>query len=601
MFEVLIGFLSLGLGAVLLLRRKPAPPSTAASKKTRIITALLGRVGGTLLIVFGAYQLMASSFVFIDADRIGHLKRIYAFQDLPPGRIVALDGQKGPQARILGPGFHFIPLIRVLYDVEEFQVVHVPEGFYGELTALDGKAMPKGMFIAPAFSDDQVADMLDAETFLTRGGYRGPQETVLKPGNYRINHYLFKIEIGEATKATIVPAGHVGVVKSNVTRQGENCSQDQKKIIKRAAGDLSVPLVPRGCVGIWKDPLFPGAYYLNHKAYEVTLVDTRVQTWVYSGGYTKRIIDLHVDQQGNIQQTERSQRHDVPKNAADRAVFVKIEGWDIPLDLRALVQVAPENAPVLVGSVGGIAEIENRILTPAIRSIVRNVAGSAINVPVRDKKGVPVVPRRYTTRPTRVLDLIEHRDLLEDNIEALIKTEGRKAGVEIKEIRLGEPSIPPELLISRLRVQLADQLGKAYERETEAQDKRIKTEQARATADEQPRLVAAQIAVKVARQREEERAALGSAERKYLEALARGQSAQAEVLGKDRVAMLQALEKVLSTLENRPELVSLVSRLVPHTVVGGNAGLAGAAAILGSALRGDRSPAGAGKPPEAPN
>jgi len=303
-----------------------------------------------------------------------------------------------------------------------------------------------------------------------------------------------------------------------------------------------------------------------------------------------------VDQQGNIRQTERSARHDVPKNAADRAVFVKIEGWDIPLDLRALVQVAPENAPVLVGSVGGIAEIEDRILTPAIRSIVRNVAGSAINVPVRDKNGVPVVPRRYTSRPTRVLDLIEHRDLLEDNIEALIKTEGRKAGVEIKEIRLGEPSIPPELLISRLRVQLADQLGKAYERETAAQDKRIKTEQARATADEQPRLVAAQIAVKVARQREEERAALGSAERKYLEALAKGQSAQADVLGKDRVAMLQALEKVLATLENRPELVSLVSRLVPHTVVSGDGGLSGAAAILGSALRGDKTPAPAKTP-----
>ena len=71
----------------------------------------------------------------------------------------------------------------------------------------------------------------------------------------------------------------------------------------------------------------------------------------------------------------------------------------------------------------------------------------------------------------------------------------------------GEPAIPPEILIARLRQQLADQLGQAYRRETEAQKQRIETEQARATANEQPRLVEAQIAVQVANQREAERAA----------------------------------------------------------------------------------------------
>lgn len=586
MFEVFAGFIALGLG-VLLLFRKAKPSEAGDSARKKFARAMVSRFGGVVLSLFGLFLLAGSSFIFINANSVGHLKRIYAFEELPPGRIIALDGQKGPQARILGPGFHFIPLIRVLYDVEQYPVVTVPEGFYGEITALDGKPMPEGMFIAPAFEDDRVTQMLNAQQFLTEGGIRGPQETVLKPGSYRLNRYLFNIEVTKNTHATIIPAGHVGVVKSNVANTGVNCDKSEVKAVSPAAisGALSVPLVKRGCIGIWKEPLLPGAYYLNHKAYEITLVDTRVQTWIYSGGYTKRIIDLHVDQQGNIKQTERSEQQQVPDHAADRAVFVKIEGWDIPLDLRALVQVPPENAPVLVGSVGGITEIENRILTPAIRSIVRNVAGSQIRVPVRDEKGVPVTPRRYTSRATRVLDLIEHRDFIEETIEGQIKIEGRKAGVEIKEIRLGEPSIPPELLISRLRVQLADQLGKAYERETAAQVKRVETEQARATANEQPRLVAAQIAVKVAKQRESERAALGAAERKFLEELARGQNAQAGVLGKDRVAMLQALEKVLNTLENRPELVGLVSRLVPHTVVGGDSsGLSGAAAILGSAL-----------------
>nr|MEC9419440.1 hypothetical protein [Pseudomonadota bacterium] len=146
-------------------------------------------------------------------------------------------------------------------------------------------------------------------------------------------------------------------------------------------------------------------------------------------------------------------------------------------------------------------------------------------------------------------------------------------------------------LVSRLRVQLADQLSTAYERETDAQQKRIETEQARSTADEQPRLVEAQIAVQVANQREQERAALGRAERQYLEELARGQRAQVDVLGQDRVALLQALEKLLTSLERKPELVGLVGKLVPNTVVGGDSGFAGAAALLGASLGQAQQPA----------
>jgi len=536
MLGVLIGLVAVAVGALLLLRKTSAP--TSAGRLTRLFAS---RFGGSLLVALGLFMLASTSFVFVDADRVGHLKRIYAFQELPPGRIIAMDGEKGPQAEILGPGFHFIPLVRVLYDFEEFEVVTIPEGYYGQIRTLDGEAMPTGMFMAPAIPDEDIGNMLKAEVFLTEGGLRGPQETVLKPGQYRLNRYLFDLRLDEQTNATVIPAGHVGVVKSNVSQPGINCVEEEVSASNVSREALTVPLVPRGCVGIWKDPLFPGAYYLNRQAYEVTLVDTRVQTWEYKGGYTKRIIDLSVDQQGNIQQNERSVNETVPEDAADRAVFVKVEGWDIPLELRALVQVDPANAPVVVGSVGGLVEIENRILTPAIRSIVRNVAGASIRVPDRDAEGNLIDPPSFTVRPTRVLDLIENRDALEQTIEAQIKVEGNKAGVDIREIRLGEPAIPPELLVSRLRVQLADQLSTAYERETEAQQKRIETEQARSTADEQPRLVEAQIAVQVANQREQERAALGRAERQYLEELARGQRAQVDVLGQDRVALLQAL------------------------------------------------------------
>lgn len=600
MLYVILGFLALGYGIWRLLSGRsggsqlPVPTSgnSRVDNAKKLVSGLSGAVTGVVSIAVGLFLLASTSFVYIDANSVGHLKRIYAFQELPPGRIIALSGQKGPQAQILGPGFHFMPLVRVLYQVEEFPVIKVPEGYYGEIVAVDGVPMPEGMFIAPKIPDDQMAAMLTAETFLKQGGYKGPQETVLKPGEHRLNRYLFKVRVqaydvrrDDDTRATLIPAGHVGVVKSNVTKPGVSCVEEEVKASEIVDGALSVPLVPRGCVGIWREPLLPGAYYMNRKAYQVTLVDTRVKTWEYKGGFTKRIIDLSVDQQGNIKQNERSEVQPVPEEAADRAVFVKVEGWDIPQELRVLVQVNPKNAPIVVGAVGGLEEIENRILTPVIRSIVRNVAGSEIEVPD------PNDPSKTIRRKTEVLDLIENREALEQNIEDAVKREGRKAGVEIQEIRLGEPAVPPELLVQRLREQLADQLQKAYERETIAQGKRIETEQARATANEQPRLVEAQIAVQVANQREAERAALGRAERQFLEELARGQRAQADVLGQDRVALLQALDKTLAALEKKPELVQLISRLVPHTMVsgGGDGGLAGAAAILSGVVSGSGS------------
>jgi SPFH domain / Band 7 family len=583
MFLVVIGLVLIIIGAQFLLRRsdsiigeRPQTPRDTA------LTMLRGPGVGALLILAGLGFLASTSFVMINADKVGQLKRIFLASDLPPGRIIALEGQKGPQAEILGPGFHFRPLLNVLYDVDQFDVVQIPEGYYGQVTTLDGLPMPDGMFMAPVIGDEKLAAMLDAQTFLQQGGYRGPQETVLKPGAYRINRYLFDVRVTDQTTATVIPTGQVGVVKSNVQTPGLNCREEMVRVsaAQHDSDALSVPLVPKGCIGLWKEPLLPGAYYLNKQAYDVTLLDTRVQTWEYKGGYRRRIIDLSIDQQGNLKQTERTVEESVPNTAVDRAVFVKVEGWDIPQELRVVAQVSPENAPIVAGSVGGITEIEHRILTPLIRSIVRNVAGSNIRLPKKDADGKII---GYEVRATRVLDLIESREAIEDTIEEQIKIEARKAGVEIKEIRLGEPAIPPEILIARLRQQLADQLGEAYKRETEAQKQRIETEQARATANDQPRLVESQIAVKVAQQREEERAALGRAERQYLEEIAKGQSAQASVLGQDRVAMLQALEKVLSSLERKPELVGLMGKLVPNTVVNGS-GLEGAAAILGNAL-----------------
>ena len=523
------------VAALAIPRRFPDP---SAKNAIRVVCGILA-----LFLVF------STSYVHVGADEVGHLKKIYFGRSLPPGKIIAVNGEKGPQAEILPPGFHFRPLLNIIYDVEKRPIIEIPAGKYGFLTARDGRPLRKEQFFAEGWPEVEFVQMAqDAAQFIKKGGQKGPQLTVLKPGRYRVNQYLFEVKLDVAT--SIAP-GTVGVVKSNVQERKE-C----KPLKTGGEGALSAPLVPKFCIGVWNEPLFPGKYYLNHSAYEVTIISTRVRAWTYKGGYTRRRIDLTLDQEGKISQSLRSVGIPVPQNAADSAILIRVEGWEIPLELRVLVQIAPENAPFVVASVGGLDKVENAVLTPALRSVVRNVLGA---------KG------------RKVLELQDQRADLEALVESKIRPEGGKAGISIKEVRFADPVIPPVLLVTWRREQLAERLRRTYQREQAAQEERIKTENTRARADRQSQIVGAEIAVKVAEQRRQAAKLEGEGEKLRLLEIAAGQRAQVEVLGKDRVLQLALLEKMLAAAVKNPALVK-----VPNVLVqGGGGGLAGAAAILG--------------------
>lgn len=558
-------------------------------------------LGGVL--IFSVWQ---TSVVMVDKDETGHFVRKYLGTSMPTGNIIAMEGENGPQAAILGPGFHFLPLIRIWGEVDVLPIITIPPGLFGEITTTDGRNLPEDAVIAPPWPGYSLAkgappgddiNMLDAAQFLKEGGYKGLQSAILKPGNHRLNLYLFRVRVSNGTKEKIcdrngcnqyddahtptvvtdIPTGAVGVVKSNLN-EGWNDAACRTQTEEVTQGQLRAVLVPSGCKGVWKDTFEPGAYFFNPSLYQVTIVETRAQRWTYKGGYTRCTIDLTIDQQGQLtQQRDCVVREHNPDSHVDEAIFVKVEGWDIPIELRALVQVTPEQAAAVVASVGSLVEVENRIVTPAIRSVVRNIGGGFLLAPVPgefEENGDPVVKRRAT----RALDFAEYRDYLEEAYEVAIKREGKKAGIRILEVKLGEPAIPPELLVARRRNQLAQQLAEAYIEERQAQNERVKTEKSRALADQQPKLVEQDIATQRSVLYMEEQKNRGNADKQYLAALASGQKAQSDVLGPDRVMALQALEKVLATLEAQPQILSGIT--LPRTVVFGQGGLEGPAAML---------------------
>jgi len=254
-------------------------------------SGLAGDALGVLLLLLG---LGGSSFVVVGADQVGHLQRVYLGRSMPQGRVLALAGENGPQASVLAPGFHFMPLVRVLYRIELLPVTEVPPGSYGLLAARDGKPLPGTEYLARGWPEDQTEQMLDASYFLTHGGQRGPQLSVLKPGRYRLNRYLFDVRLAAALD---VPKGYVAVIKSNVNEHAD-CAEADVRYTDSAHAGLAVPLVKKGCVGVWETPLLPNRYYLNEMAYTPTLIPTQVQTWNYKGGYSTRQINVTVASDG---------------------------------------------------------------------------------------------------------------------------------------------------------------------------------------------------------------------------------------------------------------------------------------------------------------
>lgn len=559
-------------------------PTTVTNPSAKYVSLILT----PLFLFFAGVTMLATSYTNISKDGVGLLDRVYLGKPLPEGRVIAFDGELGPQARYITPGFQLSWFINVLHDIEEVPITVVPDGKYAKLEARDGKIMPEGMTYAPIWDVEDVSTMLDVETFMENGGYKGPQATTLPPGPYRINTYFWKVTYADALE---VPKGQVALIKSNVSTRVSynNLKADRPETCQaldldsNGVRDLTTPIVPVGCPGVWEKALNPGKYYLHNGAFIAKTIPVELKAWEYAGGFVSRFVGLSVDEKGKITQDAGSDKIEIPEGAAGSAINIKVDGYPIWLSARALVQVTPEDAPFVYAAVGSLQEVEDNVISPLIASQIRSLSGRIIDVEepvIDDETGRPVVDEngdvvtRTVRRPLQPLDLIERREELEDVVEGIVIPEAAKHGVTIREIRFLEPDIPPEVLIPRKRRQLANEMKSTLRQEQEAQRQRIAVEAASAEADQQDVLIASEIAKKAAENR-------GKGERAYLEEVAQGERARVEVIGADRAFMLSALKEILNKLGEHPELASYIPKMVPSVVVSGDGGgLSGLAGIL---------------------
>jgi uncharacterized membrane protein YqiK len=147
-------------------------------------------------------------FVNVGAREIAIKERRYIGHKMPPGRVVATEGEVGIQADVLKPGLHLIkwPFEKV---VRKVPLIEVGADEMGIIEAVDGEPNPPGQIFAADRAQNAHNLFQDPIAFIKRGGVKGIQLRTLPPGLWPIHPYLFRVSIA---KATMVPQGKVGVV-----------------------------------------------------------------------------------------------------------------------------------------------------------------------------------------------------------------------------------------------------------------------------------------------------------------------------------------------------------------------------------------------------
>ena len=176
--------------------------------------ALVLEVAAAILAGLGAIVVLSSIRV-IKEDESGLVIKRFG-PPLPSGRIIALNGEAGYQARLLSPGWHF-GLWRWEYKVERVPMVVIQPGEIALVVAADGETIPPERVLAHAVACN---DYQDAEGFLVNHGERGRQISVLTAGTYRINPALFEVVTPATAKGYDMAPAQLHVYQMPPDRRG---------------------------------------------------------------------------------------------------------------------------------------------------------------------------------------------------------------------------------------------------------------------------------------------------------------------------------------------------------------------------------------------
>jgi uncharacterized membrane protein YqiK len=196
-------------------------------------------------------------FVNVGAREIAIKERRYLGAKMPPGRVVATEGEVGIQADVLKPGLHLIkwPFEKV---IRKFPLIEIGPDQMGIIEAIDGEPMPPGGIFAADRAQNAHNNFQDPIAFIKRGGVKGIQLRTLPPGLWPIHPYLFRVSMADTT---VIPQGKVGIVTS-----ADGAELDPGRLLAKAIDkhrnfqDAEQFIASGGQKGPQVDILTPGTY-----------------------------------------------------------------------------------------------------------------------------------------------------------------------------------------------------------------------------------------------------------------------------------------------------------------------------------------------------
>lgn len=214
------------------------------------------------ILVIMVLWLLKSSITIVGGQEIVLLERRWIGKEMPDGRTVALRGEVGVQARILGPGFHL--LIPFIFKKRSHPFIAIPHGKVGLVESITGVPLPLDNVMARPVDCDMFQD---GEAFIRNKGEKGRQLTILPEGEYRINPHLFRVKIVEGVN---IGEAEVGLVESiagaQVSRPGGVFG---KPVESNSFQDAALFLANGGEKGPQMDFLKPGYYRVNKWMFNV--------------------------------------------------------------------------------------------------------------------------------------------------------------------------------------------------------------------------------------------------------------------------------------------------------------------------------------------
>jgi uncharacterized membrane protein YqiK len=373
-----------------------SPPAVAGPEGASMDTSVVILIAAGVVLLLLLFLLFFSGMVVnVGGQQVGIRERKYFGKSLPEGRVVAMPGEIGIQARVLQPGLTF--QVPFLWSVTKDDMLVIGEDEIGLIESIDGLPLePSRIFGRHVDNHDSFQD---GEGFLRNGGQKGPQVDVLPPGKYRINTYLFRVR---TAPAVIVNEGQVGLV---VARDGEPIPQGrllaQKVQGHKAFQNGEAFLTNAGQQGPQIEVILPGRYRINTELFnvqvqpativqanQVGLVTAKDGAPLASGELVASVVEGHSDFQDAsaflASGGQRGPQYDLLKPGT---YYVNPLMFDVKLD--NVIVVERGEVAVLVSNVGREPQLmtederlgfgQERYVVPAgFRGIQAEVAGPGV-------------------------------------------------------------------------------------------------------------------------------------------------------------------------------------------------------------------------------